>query len=167
MIQIYTGNGKGKTTAALGLCLRAAGAGKSVFFGQFLKGRTCSELLSLKKMRGVRVEQFGSGQFVKGKPSAADIKSAERGFLLIKKAVLSGKFGVVIMDEINTALDLGMLNIDALLLMLGEVPQEVEIVLTGRNAPQRLIDQADLVSEIKDVKHYFRRGIKARKGIEF
>ena len=167
MIQVYTGNGKGKTTAALGLCLRAAGAGKAVFLGQFLKGRSCSELFPLKKIKGIHIEQFGRARFVRGKPSAADIKSAEKGFLRIKEAILGKRFAVVIMDEINMVLHLGMVELDALLLMLSEAPEEIEIILTGRNAPRRLINQADLVSEVREVKHYFRKGIKARKGIEF
>jgi cob(I)alamin adenosyltransferase len=167
MIHIYTGNGKGKTTAALGLCLRAAGAGKTVFFCQFLKGRGTGEAAFLRKTAGVCVEQFGRSRFITGKPSAGDIRSAERGLRRAEEAVLGGKFAMVILDEVHQALELGLLDVEELLSILRRAPEEVEIVLTGRNAPAALIKKADLVSEVREVKHYFRKGVKARKGIEY
>ena len=167
MIHIYTGNGKGKTTAALGLCLRAAGAGKTVFFCQFLKGRGTSEAAFLRKTADVRIEQFGRSRFITGKPSADDMRSAERGLRRAGEAVLSGKFGMVILDEVNQALELGLFDVKELLSILRRAPEGVEIVLTGRSAPAALIKEADLVSEVREVKHYFRKGVKARKGIEY
>ncbi len=167
MIQVYTGDGKGKTTAALGLCLRAAGAGKTVFFCQFLKGRHTGEVAYLRRMAGVRVEQFGRSGFITGKPSSGDIKSAERGLRRAREAVLGGKFNVVILDEINPAFKLGLLDIEEVLSILLLVPRDVEVILTGRWAPRSLVKQADLVSEIREIKHYFRKGVKARKGIDY
>lgn len=167
MLHVYTGNGKGKTTAALGLCLRAAGAGKTVFFCQFLKGRDSSELGLLKKMKGIHVEQFGRRHFITGKPSGTDIAAAEKGLRRVKEAFSRGRFDVFILDEINSAFDLGLLEAEELLPVLKELPGEVEVILTGRNAPRCLIKQADLVSEVREIKHYFRKGVKARRGIEY
>jgi len=139
------------TTAALGLSLRAAGAGKTVFFCQFLKGRGTTESAFLKKMAGLCVEQYGRSRFITGKPSAGDIRSAERGLRRAGKAVLGGKFAMVVLDEVNQAFELGLLDVEELLSIL-------------RRA---LIKKADLVSEVREVKHYFRKGVKARKGIEY
>ncbi len=167
MIHIYTGKGKGKTTAALGLALRAAGAGKKIHICQFLKGRYTCELASLKRFKNIKVERFGSGRFVKRPPARKDIALARRGLRAVKKVLGSKRCDMIILDEINSALDLGLLKIKELLSLIKKIPKKTEVVLTGRNAPPELIKIADLVSDIKEVKHYYKKGLKARKGIEF
>jgi len=166
MIQVYTGNGKGKTTAALGLAIRAAGAGKKVFIGQFIKGKLYSELKTLKKIKDIRVEQFGRGCFIRRRPDKKDIEAAQKGLEKVKKFVL-GKFDVVILDEINIAIKLGLLKTGEVLKFIRRAPKKIELILTGRNAPAEILKVADLVSEIKEIKHYYKKGLKARRGIEF
>ncbi|PIQ89869.1 MAG: cob(I)yrinic acid a,c-diamide adenosyltransferase [Candidatus Omnitrophica bacterium CG11_big_fil_rev_8_21_14_0_20_42_13] len=167
MIHIYTGNGKGKTTAALGLALRAAGAGLKVYFTQFIKRGAFSEIKAAKKIKNITVEQFGRGRFIKGVPDKKDAKSAQRGLKKISAFVLSGKSGLVIMDEINLAVKFGLIDVKELAELIKKTPANVELVLTGRCAHPEIIKLADLVSEIKEVKHYYKKGMKARKGIEF
>jgi len=167
MIQVYTGDGKGKTTAALGLALRASGAGLKVYICQFLKGKSCSELVALKKFKNVKVEQFGTGFFVKGAPCEKDIAQARRGLEAVKIVLASKNCDLLILDEIHAALNIGLVNLEELLALIKSAAKEMEIVLTGRRAPQEIIKLADLVSDIKEVKHYYHKGLKARKGIEF
>jgi cob(I)alamin adenosyltransferase len=167
MIQIYTGTGKGKTTAALGLCLRAAGAGLRVYFGQFLKKGGYGEMAGLKKLRGVTVEQYGTGRFVRNKPGPVESAAARKGLARAKRALRSGKFDLIILDEFNVALKMGLFCRKDAAGLLECVPGWVELVLTGRGADKELLKYADLVSDIRDVKHYYRNGTKARKGIEF
>lgn len=167
MIQVYTGNGKGKTTAALGLALRACGAGLKVYIGQFIKGKTYSELKALKKFRAnLTVEQFGRGCFIKT-PGPVDKDLAQKGLKKINQIISERRFDLVILDEINAALELKLFEVKDVLGLIEKTSPETELVLTGRNAPREIIDKADLVSEIKEVKHYFKKGIKARRGIEF
>jgi len=166
-IQVYTGNGKGKTTAALGLSIRAAGASLKVFIAQFIKMGEYSEIKALKRFKDlITVEQFGSGRFIKGKPSASDIEAARKGVEKIKAAFTSGQYHVVIMEEANVAVKLGLLSVEDLLEIMIEKPKNVELVITGRDADSRIIEKADLVTEMKEVKHYFQKGVKARIGIE-
>jgi cob(I)alamin adenosyltransferase len=167
MIQVYTGTGKGKTTAALGLCLRAAGAGMRIYVCQFIKGRAYSELSSLKKFRNIKVEQFGRGCFIRKSPGKTDITLAEKGLEKINKIINDNEFDLIVLDEANVALDLGLLKTKRIVDILKAAPKKTEIVLTGRNAPKEIIRLADLVSYIKEVKHYYRRGVKCRRGIEF
>lgn len=167
MIQVYTGNGKGKTTAALGLALRAAGAGFRIYIAQFIKGACYSELKALKKFKNIKIEQFGRGCFIKSKPVAEDIALAERGLEKIKQVISRRKYDLVILDEVNVALHLKLLKLSAVVGLLKRSPKGVELVLTGRYAHPEILKLADLVSEIKERKHYFKRGVKARKGIEF
>lgn len=167
MIQVYTGNGKGKTTAALGLALRAAGAGLHVYIGQFVKcGHTC-ELNSLRKIGNVKVEQFGRPGFVKGAPTEKDRQAACAGFDKIKKVLFDRRYDVVILDEINVAVRLGLIDARRLTRLMKQAPVGIELVLTGRNAAREILEAADLVSQVRQLKHYFDRGHKARKGIEF
>ncbi len=167
MIQIYTGNGKGKTTASLGLAIRAAGADKKVFIGQFIKGMDCSELKALKKFKNIKIEQFGRDTFIKHPPEAEDIKLACLGLKKIRKIAAKKEFDVIILDEINVALDLKLLNCREVLKLLKSIPKRIEVVLTGRNAPGEILKIADLVSQVKEIKHYYQNGLKARKGIEY
>ena len=166
-VQVYTGNGKGKTTAALGLAIRAAGAGLKVFIAQFIKMGEYSEIKALKRFKDlITLEQFGSGRFIKGKPSVSDIEAAHKGLEKIKAAFTSGQYHVVIMEEANVAAKLGLLSVEDILEIMVEKPNDVELVITGRDADSRIIEKADLVTEMKEVKHYFQKGVKARIGIE-
>jgi cob(I)alamin adenosyltransferase len=167
LIQVYTGCGKGKTTAALGLAMRAAGAGFNVYIGQFAKGRFYCELAVLKKIKNIKVEQFGRGCFIRVRPEKKDIELACKGLKMAKEAILSKKYRLIILDEINIALSLKLISLREVLGILKAAPKSKEIVLTGRYAPSQIIKIANLVSEIKERKHYYKKGIKARRGIEF
>lgn len=166
-IQVYTGNGKGKTTAALGLALRAAGAGLRVYMIQFIKKRRCSEHKALERFDDlITIRQFGTG-FLKGrKRTKAEIKAAMGGLEELQEIIKSKKYDIIILDEINVATHYGLIKVDELLRVLDSKPSKVEVVLTGRYADQRIIERADLVTEMKKVKHYKDRGVKARYGIE-
>jgi cob(I)alamin adenosyltransferase len=166
MIQVYTGNGKGKTTAALGLALRAAGAGLNVYILQFLKKGCYAEIKALKGIKNIRLEQCGRGCFLKSKPTAGDFLLAKRGLEKARAAILSKLYVMVILDEINVALELGLLELQEVLALLKNAPRDIEIVLTGRYLNPAIKKLADLVSEIREVKHYFKKGIKGRKGFD-
>ncbi|MFN2395831.1 MAG: cob(I)yrinic acid a,c-diamide adenosyltransferase [Bacteroidales bacterium] len=166
-IQLYTGNGKGKTTAAIGAAIRAAGAGKTVFIAQFVKGMPYSELNSLKLIPQIHLQQFGLDCFIKNKPVQKDIDAAQKGLEAITRAIKSNSYSMIIMDEICIALHYKLLPIKTVVQLLNEKPGEMEIILTGRYATKELIKSADLVTEMKEVKHYYNKGIQARKGIEF
>jgi cob(I)alamin adenosyltransferase len=167
-VHVYTGDGKGKTTAALGLALRAAGAGLRVFFAQFAKATEASELAGLRRLADlVTVRQYGRPGFIRGTPEPADIVSAREGLRDAREAVVSGRFDVVILDEANIATHFGLFSPEELLDVVDLAAGRVEIVITGRRADQRVIDRADLVTEMREVKHYHARGVAARRGIEF
>jgi cob(I)alamin adenosyltransferase len=168
-IHIYTGNGKGKTTAALGLALRAAGHEKSIYIGQFMKGSTCGELTALKKFKNlIKIEQYGKRKCIpfRKTPLLSDIHLARAGLKKAKTALLSGKYDLVILDELNVAAGFHLLDEEEVLTLVREKPENVELVITGRQAPKELIKMADLVSEIKEIKHYYKKGVHARPGIE-
>lgn len=167
MIQVYTGNGKGKTTAALGLALRGSGAGLKVYIAQFIKKGCYNELKPLKKLKNIKIEQFGRGCFIKNKPEKKDIELAQRALERINKILSNKEFDIVILDEINVALNLKLIKLQDVLNTLKTSPKKTELILTGRYAHPEIIRKADLVSEIKDVKHYNYSGVKSRKGIEF
>jgi len=169
LIQVYTGNGKGKTTAALGLALRAVGHGFKVFVIQFMKGNiNYGELESAKKLFPyLTIKQMGRETFVsKTNPHPIDINMAQEGFALAEKAIKNGEFDIVILDEINVALDYGLIALSDLLKLIGSKPEAVELILTGRNARPEILEKADLVTEMVERKHYHDKGIPARKGIE-
>jgi cob(I)alamin adenosyltransferase len=167
-IQIYTGDGKGKTTAAIGLAVRAAGAGRRTLLIQFMKGKTYSEIIALRRFSDfIAVEQYGLGHFIKGKPSPEDLEAARRGLVRAAQAVGSGEYDLVIMDEANIACSIGLFTVDELLEAVDRSRGGVEIVLTGRKADPKLIERADLVTEMRVIKHYFVKGVQAREGIEF
>ena len=166
-IHIYTGDGKGKTTAALGLATRAAGAGLQVFLAQFLKGQQYSELNALSRLsEQITVEQFGLPHFVVGKPSLPDIEAARNGLERVKSSMLSGQFDMIIIDEGNVAVSCGLISKQDLLDLMAMKPVNLELVITGRGALPEIIDKADLVTEMKAVKHYYDKGVNARAGIE-
>jgi cob(I)alamin adenosyltransferase len=166
--QIYTGDGKGKTTAAIGLAVRASGCGLKVFLAQFIKGMEYSEIRALKKFpENITVRQFGRGRFIRrGGPSKEDLEIARKGFKQIVDIIVNGDFDIVILDEVNVAIHFGLLTVKELIELLKNKPFSLELVLTGRRAPQELIEAADLVTEMKEIKHYFQNGVTARKGIE-
>lgn len=166
-IQVYTGDGKGKTTAAIGLAVRAAGAGLKVFIAQFLKLGEYSEIKSLKKFpEHIQVEQFGMGRFRQGKPLPEDVASAKIGLEKLKAVMASGLFDIVIIEEGNVAVWKGLFSEQALLDIIDAKPVRLELVITGRGATQRVIDKADLVTEMKRIKHYYYKGVRGRIGIE-
>jgi len=167
MIHVYTGNGKGKTTAALGLAVRASGAGLKVYICQFIKGKNYSELQALKKLKNITVEQFGRGCFISGAPRKEDIEIARKGLEKIKKIIARKGYDVVILDEINVAVKLNLLAKKDVADIMKKVSPRCELILTGRYAHPDFVRLADLVSEIREKKHYYRRGIRARKGIEY
>jgi cob(I)alamin adenosyltransferase len=167
-IQVYTGIGKGKTTAALGLAMRAAGAGHKVFFAQFVKKTKCSEHRALERFADlITLRQFGTGFIRGGKTTKSQLEAARRGFDEVDKIISSSLYDVVILDEINIAVHYGLVDVQDVLDILDSKPLPVEIVLTGRYANERIIERADLVTEMKEIRHYMHKGIKARKGIEF
>jgi len=166
-VQVYTGAGKGKTTAALGLAIRAAGAGLRVFIAQFIKGAHSSELDALQRYSDlITIKQFGRGCFIKGEPSPADVEAARKGLSEVKQIIASGEYQVVILDEANVATHLKLFSVDELLSVIEAKPDDVELVITGRNADPRLIERADLATEMLEVKHYYKKGVEARTGIE-
>jgi cob(I)alamin adenosyltransferase len=169
LIQVYTGNGKGKTSAAFGLALRAVGRGLKVFIIQFIKGGfDYGELYVVDKLPNVTLKAFGRGKFITEKPaSREDIKLAEEALTLAEKIVKSGEYDIVILDEINVALKLELIKTEKVLKLVKNKPKHVEIVLTGRYAPEEIVEAADLVTEMREVKHPFNNGYEARKGIEY
>ena len=169
LVQIYTGEGKGKTTAALGQAFRAVGHDLKVFMIMFMKGnREYGELVSAKRLTPLfEIRQVGRDTFVsKEHPDPIDIRFAQDGLNLAKKIVAAGSHDLVILDEINVALDFTLINLADVLELVRTKPSPVELILTGRNAPRDLIAIADLVTEMKLVKHPYQRGIGARLGIE-
>lgn len=165
-IQVYTGNGKGKTTAALGLSLRSVCAGNKVFFGQFMKGQECSEKKAQLFLPGFTFEQFGNSDFIAGAPTENDISCAMQGLNRIREVLVSEDYDIIVLDEINTALFFNLITVEEVLSVLAIKPERTELVLTGRYAPQEIIDCADLVTEMKEIKHYYNIGVEARIGIE-
>jgi len=166
-IHVYTGDGKGKTTAAMGLALRALGAGWPVFIGQFAKSGQYSEISALKKWNEqVTVRQFGTGEFIIDGPDTSDIVQAREGLATAREILKSGKYRLVILDEINCAAGLGLISVDEILELIDEKPDEVELVLTGRWADPQVVRRADLVTEMHEVKHYYHKGVVAREGVE-
>jgi cob(I)alamin adenosyltransferase len=166
-IQVYTGNGKGKTTAALGLAIRAAGAGFKVYIAQFIKMGEYSEIKALERFKDlITLEQFGKGRFIKGVPTDSDIEAAQAGIRTVKMILSAGQHHLVILEEANVAAKLGLFAVEDLIEIMAEKPENVEIVITGRDADPRVIENADLVTEMKEIKHYFHKGVTARTGIE-
>ncbi len=166
-VQVYTGDGKGKTTAALGLSLRALGAGFRVAFVQFLKKGEYSEIRALRRFEPqVEIYQFHAGGFVKGRPDEAVRRAVAEGWQKARALILNGRYQLVVLDEINLVLSMGLLPLEEVLAVLRDRPSPVEVVLTGRGAPEALLEVADLVTEMRKLKHYYDRGVPARIGIE-
>jgi len=167
-VHVYTGEGKGKTSAALGLALRASGHGKRVFIGQFMKGAASGEIRALEAFPLVHVEQFGDPACLgPGHMTPGQADGARDGLARSRDALRAGKYDVVILDEIDVAIWYDLLTQSDCLALLDERPANVELVLTGRWAPRALLERADLVTEMREIKHYYRQGTPARAGIEF
>ena len=165
-VQVYTGNGKGKTTASLGLAVRAAGAGLKVFVAQFLKQGDYSEIKALSRFDNIHVEQYGMGKFVRGNPSEEEQSLARAGYLKLCEVLMTGEYDVVIAEEGNVAVMCNLFSEKELLALVDMKPIHVELVITGRGAPEALIERADLVTEMREIKHYYQKGVAARVGIE-
>jgi cob(I)alamin adenosyltransferase len=169
IVIVYTGDGKGKTTAALGQALRALGHGRKVLVIQFMKGRKYGEVLCAEKfLPNLTFRLCGLDSFVmRGTPASVDVELAREGLELAKKAVQSGEYDMIILDEVNVAMDFKLIPMEEVLRIIKDRPEGLNIILTGRYAPPEIIELADTVSEIKEIKHHYQKGIKERAGIEF
>jgi cob(I)alamin adenosyltransferase len=166
-VQVYTGDGKGKTTAAMGLALRAAGAGLKVFIAQFVKSEKYSEIFALERFPDlITCRQYGSGCWLQGRPSDEDVRLAKSALEEVRRIIAAGGHDVVILDEANIATYFGLLSADDLTALIDIKPPGMELVFTGRKADPKLIERADLVSEMREVKHYYQQGVLARKGFD-
>ena len=167
-IHVYTGPGKGKTTAALGLGLRAAGAGFKVHMIQFMKGRRYSELDAIENIPNFTVAQHGRDEFVnKDNPEQIDVDLAQDGFKAAKNAVKNSKYDMVILDEINVAIDFNLIDLNDVIKLVNDKPEKLELVLTGRYAHPDITKIADVVTEMLEIKHPYQQGVMARKGVDF
>jgi cob(I)alamin adenosyltransferase len=166
-VQVYTGDGKGKTTAAIGLTFRAAGAGLKVYIAQFLKMGDYSEIKALKRFSDlITIEQFGLGHFTNGNPEQEDIDAAQAGLERVKRVMQSNTHDIMILEEANVAVKYGLISVQDLIHLIESKPTNMELVITGRGASPKIIERADLVTEMKAIKHYYKKGVKARVGIE-
>jgi len=166
-IQVYTGNGKGKTTASLGLALRAIGAGYKVCIIQFMKGQMYSELKSLEMLKEhITLERYGHKCFIKGEASEEQIALAQAGLRRAAEVLKQGEHHIVILDEANVAIFFKLFTTQQLIEAIQQRAPHVEVIVTGRNAPEELIQIAGLVTEMREIKHYYNNGVYARRGIE-
>ena len=167
-IHVYTGPGKGKTTAAIGLGIRAAGAGLKVYMIQFMKGRRYSEINTIEKIPNFTLIQFGRDEFVsKENPEQIDIDLAKKGFIHADNIINNGKYDLVILDEINVVIDYNLIPLNKLIKLIENKPENIELVLTGRYAHPEISKLAHVVTEMLEIKHPYQKGITARKGIDF
>ena len=169
LVFVYTGNGKGKTTAAMGQALRAVGHGLKVLVIQFMKGKKYGEVIACEKfLPAITICPCGLDSFVmSGNPAPVDIDLAQQGLNLARNALSSGEYNMVILDEINVALDFGLVSVNDVVEMIRGKAANVDVVLTGRYAPPEIIEIADTVSEVNEVKHHYSTGLKERAGIEY
>lgn len=170
MIQIYTGNGKGKTTAALGLAFRALGHSRSVFLLQFMKkGKDSGELKAARRFKKLKILQAGRLGWITDRKSVSseDSQLAQKGLAAAQRAIQSKKYDLIILDELNVAIDLGLLSVQRVKEVLVERPEATEIVITGRGVHPEILKLADLASEVRELKHYYHEGISARAGTEY
>lgn len=169
LVQVYTGNGKGKTSAAFGLALRAIGRGLKVYVIQFIKGGfDYGELYIVDKLPNLTLKAFGRGRFVTEKPpEKEDVELAQEALVLAEEVVKGGEYDIVVLDEVNVALNLKLIRIEKVLELIKNKPEHVELVLTGRYASDEIIEAAHLVTEMKEVKHPYSSIHQARKGIEY
>ena len=166
-VHVYTGDGKGKTTAAMGLALRAAGNSMNIFIAQFAKGQDTGEIKAIENIPNITIKQYGIEKFITGSPVNEVIKNTRQGFFEASEIIMSGKYDLVILDEVNIALFYKILTLDEVLEIIDTKPKHTELVLTGRKAASEIIARADLVTEMKNIKHYYDAGVSARRGIEY
>ncbi|MFQ6064891.1 MAG: cob(I)yrinic acid a,c-diamide adenosyltransferase [Candidatus Bathyarchaeia archaeon] len=169
LVQVYTGNGKGKTSAAFGLALRAIGRGLRVYVIQFIKGGfDYGELHIMDELPNFKLKAFGQGKFItEMPPTDKDVKLAKEALELAQEVVNSDEYDVVILDEINVALNLKLVDVNEVVDLIKNKPEDVELILTGRHAPPEVVEVADLVTEMKEIKHPYTKGIPPREGIEY
>jgi cob(I)alamin adenosyltransferase len=169
LVMVITGNGKGKTTAAFGQALRSIGQGYNIFIVQFMKGRKYGEFIAAQKyLPNLTIRRSGLDSFVmRDNPATIDIEMAKKGLNAAQKAIKSGKYDMVILDEINVALDFKLISLPDVVELVRTKPAHLDIILTGRYAPKGIIDIADTVSDIQEIKHHYNTGIKDRAGIEY
>ena len=165
-IHVYTGNGKGKSTAAFGVAVRAAFAGKKIYIGQFVKDMKYSETAISDVLPNIEIEQLGKGCFISSDPQEADYEAARQAIALCEEKLYSGAYDLVILDEIFIALKYTLIDSDSVLRAIQQRASHVEVILTGRYASDEFIDIADLVTEMKEIKHYYHQGVLSRKGID-
>ena len=166
-IHAYTGNGKGKSTAAFGLAMRAVGAGKSVFIAQFVKEMKYSEITCIEQfLPQIETKQYGLGCFIKNDPTSEDIEAARQGFLEVLNIIKEDCFDIVVLDEIFIALYFKLLTEEDIIELIKTKPEKMELVLTGRYATDYILEMCDLITEMKEVKHYYTQGVLSRKGID-
>lgn len=169
LVQVFTGDGKGKTSAAIGAVVRALGQGLRVYISFFMKGAHPSgERNILSQLSNVTMESFGTGEFIeRANIKPEDIKQAKRGLAAARKAMLSGNYDLVVLDELNLAIARNLVELDEVLKLIDDKPEGVELIFTGRQANSELIKSADLVTEMLKIKHPYDEGVAARKGIEY
>jgi cob(I)alamin adenosyltransferase len=167
LVHVYTGPGKGKTTAAMGLAIRAAGCGLNVSIYQFMKATHCGEARAFKKIKNIKFRHCGSGCFIKGRPMKRDIDYAVAGFAKTRADIMTGKYDLVILDEVNVATRMGLIKVSEVLDAINRKPASVEVILTGRDADRRVIERADYVTRFVKVKHPYDKGLQARRGVEY
>ena len=166
-VHVYTGNGKGKTTAAMGLALRATGAGKNIYIAQYAKGMHYSELEAIAKyVPNITLKQYGLGCFIFNEPKQADIEAANIGLREVEALITGCEYDVIILDEANIAIFYNLFSANDLITILNKRNPATEIIITGRYACDEIIEYADLVTEMKEIKHYYQQGVQARVGIE-
>ncbi len=168
IVMLFTGDGKGKTTAAVGAAVRAAGHGARVLIIQFMKGRLYGELAAVEKIDNITVEQHGRDEFVDPKdPEEIDVELAEKGWARALEAAASDPPSLLVLDEINIAVSYGLIPLESVLEFVRDRPDGMDLIMTGRYAAQELIDISDTVTEMKEIKHHYNAGVQMRKGIEF
>lgn len=164
-IHIYTGNGKGKTTAAFGVAIRAAMAGKKVYIGQFVKGMKYSETKIENYLENIKIEQYGETCFLENDPEPIDVERAKKGVEKIL-SIYKEDYDLVILDEVFIAHYLKLMTLDELNLLMDKKPEETELIMTGRYCDESLYEKADLITEMKEIKHYYKQGVLSREGID-
>lgn len=168
LLMVYTGDGKGKTTAAVGQAVRALGHGYRVFMLHFMKGRDYGEFLAARNIPGLTIVKAGRDEFVKrGDPEPLDVEMARKALKMAREAIQNGDYDLVVLDELNVAVNYGLLPLEEVLDILRNRPAGVDIILTGREAAPEIMALADLVSEVKEIKHHYASGVQSRKGIEY